>query len=104
MIYEKTLNLKYEEYSDSAALILMSNDVENIASGIQNVHEVWASPVEVAIALYLLQHQVAWAAVIPAVITLAVFFFAGLISKSAPGRQKVWMQAVSESEIYIKLP
>ncbi|GKZ28606.1 hypothetical protein AbraIFM66950_010288 [Aspergillus brasiliensis] len=95
-IYDKTLELKYDEYSDSTALTLMSNDIDNIASGIQNVHEVWASPIEVGIALYLLQRQVAWAAAIPAVLSVAVFHLTHLLSKSAPGRQKIWMQAVRE--------
>ncbi|PWY69102.1 multidrug resistance protein MDR [Aspergillus heteromorphus CBS 117.55] len=96
MIYEKTLDLKFEEYSDSAALTLMSNDIDNIASGVQNLHEVWASLVEVAIALYLLQREVSWAAAIPAVLSFAVFFFTHFLSKSAPRRQKIWMQAVRE--------
>ncbi|PWY65371.1 multidrug resistance protein MDR [Aspergillus sclerotioniger CBS 115572] len=96
VIYDKTLELKFDEYSDSAALTLMSNDIDNIASGVQNMHEVWASPVSVAVALYLLQHEVAWAAVVPAVLTFAVFYLTHLISKSAPGRQKIWMQAVRE--------
>ncbi|KAF4766534.1 hypothetical protein HAV15_010886 [Penicillium sp. str.  len=43
-IFEKTLNLKFDEYSDTAALILMSNVVDNIAFGVQNMHEVWANP------------------------------------------------------------
>ncbi|CAK38280.1 uncharacterized protein An03g04880 [Aspergillus niger] len=96
VIYDKTLELKYDEYSDSAALTLMSNDIDNIASGIQNVHEVWASPIEVGIALYLLQRQVAWAATVPAALSVAVFYSTHLLSKSAPGRQKVWMQAVRD--------
>ena len=74
----------------------MSNDIDNIAGGIQNAHEVWASPIEVGIALYLLQRQVLWAATMPAVISLLIFYFTGWIAKSAPGRQKVWMQAVQE--------
>lgn len=96
VIYDKTLELKYDEYSDSAALTLMSNDIDNIASGIQNVHEVWASPIEVGIALYLLQRQVAWAATVPAALSVAVFYSTHLLSKSAPGRQKIWMQAVRD--------
>lgn len=96
LIYEKTLTLKFDEYSDSAALTLMSNDIDNIASGVQNMHEVWASPIETAIALFLLQRQVAWAAAVPACVSLAVFVSTSFLSKSAPGRQKSWMQAVRQ--------
>lgn len=87
-IFEKTLNLKFDEYSDTAALTLMSNDVDNIAFGVQNMHEVWASPIETGIALFLLQRQVAWAAVIPAFVTVIAFVSTHFLSKSTPGRQK----------------
>lgn len=74
----------------------MSNDVDNIAFGVQNMHEVWASPIETGIALFLLQRQVAWAAVIPAFVTVIAFVSTHFLSKSTPGRQKSWMQAVRQ--------
>ncbi|RAH40919.1 P-loop containing nucleoside triphosphate hydrolase protein [Aspergillus brunneoviolaceus CBS 621.78] len=96
LIYQKTLTLRFDEYSESAALTLMSNDIDNIAFGIQNMHEVWASLVETGIALYLLQRQVSWAAAVPAFVSLVAMLSMHLLSSSMPGRQKLWMQAVQQ--------
>jgi hypothetical protein len=77
-------------------MTLMSNEVDNISIGIQNAHETWASPIELGIAIYLLQTEVLWAAAVPAATSLAVFYLTGLISKTFPKRQAAWMQAVRQ--------
>ncbi|RAH78396.1 multidrug resistance protein MDR [Aspergillus japonicus CBS 114.51] len=96
LIYQKTLTLQFDENSDSTALTLMSNDIDNIAFGLQNMHEVWASPVETGIALYLLQRKVSWVAAVPAFISLVAMSSTHLLSSSMPSRQKAWMQAVQQ--------
>ncbi|KAF3402447.1 Metal resistance protein YCF1 [Talaromyces pinophilus] len=96
MIYEKTLEVQSDSDDDLSAVTLMSTEVDNISVGIQNAHETWASPIELAIAIYLLEREVIWAAAIPAAISLTVFYLTGLISKSFPARQATWMQAVRE--------
>lgn len=96
MIYEKTLEVQSDSDDDLSAVTLMSTEVDNISIGIQNAHETWASPIELAIAIYLLEREVIWAAAIPAAISLTVFYLTGLISKSFPARQATWMQAVRE--------
>ncbi|KAJ5998957.1 hypothetical protein N7451_006767 [Penicillium sp. IBT 35674x] len=96
MIFEKTLTLAFDDYNDTAALTLMSNDIDNIAFGVQNMHEIWASPIETGVALYLLQRQVSWAAAVPAFVSVITFVSTHFLSKSTPGRQKSWMQAVRQ--------
>ncbi|KUL85014.1 hypothetical protein ZTR_07785 [Talaromyces verruculosus] len=96
MIYEKTLEVQSDSDDDLSAVTLMSTEVDNISIGIQNAHETWASPIELAIAIYLLEREVIWAAAVPAAISLIVFYLTGLISKSFPTRQATWMQAVRE--------
>ncbi|KAJ5797953.1 uncharacterized protein N7503_007249 [Penicillium pulvis] len=87
LIFEKTLTLAFDENSDAAALTLMSNDIDNIAFGVQNMHEIWASPIETGIALFLLQRQVSWAAAVPAFVSVATFVSTHFLSKSTPSRQ-----------------
>lgn len=41
-----------------------------IAFGMLNAHEAWASPVEVGIAIYLLQRQIGYITVIPVVVAI----------------------------------
>lgn len=49
----------------------MSTDIDGIASGIKDMHEIWANVVELGVAVYLLSRQIGSAcflAVIPAVV------------------------------------
>ncbi|QGA22297.1 hypothetical protein EYB26_010013 [Talaromyces marneffei] len=96
MIYEKTLEVRYKTDSNLPAATLMGNEVDNISIGIQNAHETWASPIELGIAIYLLEIEVHWAAAIPAAISLAVFYMTGLISRTFPKRQAAWMKGVHQ--------
>lgn len=56
--------------TDGAALTLMSTDIEGIADGIKEMHEIWASLIELGVAVYLLQRYIGYACfftVIPAI-------------------------------------
>ncbi|KAH0367288.1 P-loop containing nucleoside triphosphate hydrolase protein, partial [Aureobasidium melanogenum] len=53
LIYEKTLDLRYTALED-ASPVSLSNDVDVIISVSEILHEIWASTVEMIIAMYLL--------------------------------------------------
>lgn len=72
MIYDKTLGLQPEDLGNSAAVTLMGTDIERIAYNLRTVHELWASIIEISIALWLLGRQVGVACVIPLVIALCM--------------------------------
>ena len=57
-IYSKTVFIAEGSFDNAAALTLMSSDVDAIAGSLQNIHEIWASAIELAIAIYLLERQV----------------------------------------------
>lgn len=70
LIFKKTINLDTTSTKEGAAVTLMSTDVDGIATAIQQMHEIWASVVELAVAVYLLERQIGLACVlvvIPAV-------------------------------------
>lgn len=48
----------------------MGTDVERIVQGLRLIHELWASFIEVAIAVWLLALQLSWASFVPLVICL----------------------------------
>jgi ATP-binding cassette subfamily C (CFTR/MRP) protein 1 len=48
----------------------MSTDTENICQSFALLHEMWASPIECAVALYLLYMQLGPAALAPVVVTI----------------------------------
>ena len=93
VIYRKTLDLNSNIEHGSAAITLMSTDIDRIARSMSKAHEIWASSIETCIAIYLLERQIGWACVAPLVIALACFLGNSWIAKVIPGRQKKWLQA-----------
>lgn len=65
LIYARTLTLQPGLYDESAALTLMSTDVDRVTVSMQQVAEVWARAVEIAIGIWLLERQVGWICVAP---------------------------------------
>jgi len=73
LVYRHTMHLDVGVARGSAALTLMSVDVERISSGLQYVHEVWASPIDIGLALWLLERQLGLAVVAFASVFLRKF-------------------------------
>ena len=57
----------------SAALTLMSSDVDRIALTTVTAYEIWAGILETAIALYLLERQIGWACIAPVLLGISKF-------------------------------
>lgn len=58
LIFAKAIDLDAATAKDSAAVTLMSTDIDGIASALQKVHDIWASIIELGLAIYLLQRQI----------------------------------------------
>jgi hypothetical protein len=67
-IYHKTAEISITALDNSASVTLMSTDVQRIVDGIQKIHEVWASFLEIGIGTWLLQRQLGLACIIPVII------------------------------------
>lgn len=65
LIYRKTLHIDSAHASSSTALTLISTDIETITHGIVQMHEIWASLAEVALAAWLLYRQLGGAFGVP---------------------------------------
>jgi ATP-binding cassette, subfamily C (CFTR/MRP), member 1 len=70
VIYRRTLDLDIAAVDKSAAVTIMSADVERIVFGLRMMHEIWANTVQVAFAAWLLEIQVG-VAVIPSLVIAA---------------------------------
>ncbi|KGO45062.1 ABC transporter, integral membrane type 1 [Penicillium expansum] len=79
---------------DSTALTLMSVDVERISSGLQYVHEVWASPIDIGLALWLLERQLGLAVVAFASIFIVCTLLRLGVATTMGERQQRWLQAI----------
>lgn len=70
LIFVKATSLDAATASDTASVTLMSTDVDGIASGLQKIHDIWASIIELGLGIYLLERYVGAACfllIIPAV-------------------------------------
>jgi len=70
LIYEKTLDLQYTAVED-ASPISLSADVDYIVGVSEEMHEIWASTIEVIIAMYLLGKGSGVGCIAPIVLALA---------------------------------
>ncbi|CAH0058330.1 unnamed protein product [Clonostachys solani] len=93
LIYETTLRIDSHAAKDSAAITLMSTDIDCMATGVEEMDAVWASPIEIAISIYLLYQQVGLAAITPVVIAIVVVLISVAIRKISTTSQKSWLEA-----------
>ncbi|KAJ5901474.1 hypothetical protein N7495_002002 [Penicillium taxi] len=70
LIYTKTLDLSSTALDESVAVSLMSTDTESICQSAATLHELWASPIESAVAIFLLYRQLGLAALAPVVVAI----------------------------------
>lgn len=68
LIYRKTIVAKLGETDDTAAITLMSTDIERIVKGGVYAHEVWANVVEIAVGSWLLNTKLGAAFVTPIIV------------------------------------
>lgn len=67
LLYNQTLRLSGSTLADQSVLTLMSEDFDRIAAGFENSDVIWASPIEVGLALYILYRQIGLACLAPVV-------------------------------------
>ncbi|KAJ0159330.1 Canalicular multispecific organic anion transporter 1 [Colletotrichum tanaceti] len=96
LIYDKTIELDSGALKDGASVTLIGTDCESIAQGLVNVHEIWAAPIDIGLALYLLQREMGVACVAPVVIAVLSTLGSVHIAKITRTRQKGWVEAVQE--------
>ncbi|KAH7355014.1 hypothetical protein BKA65DRAFT_549091 [Rhexocercosporidium sp. MPI-PUGE-AT-0058] len=70
IVYRKTIEAKISAADDSAALTLMSADVERGIRGLLNIHQLWANTIEVAVASWLLSRLIGASFVAPLVVVV----------------------------------
>ncbi|KAH8589323.1 P-loop containing nucleoside triphosphate hydrolase protein [Bisporella sp. PMI_857] len=95
-IYQKTTEISITALDNSAAVTLMSTDVERIVVGFKQVHEFWANFIQVGLATWLLQRELGVACVAP--IGIAILAAAAALGASGPAakRQGIWMKALQK--------
>lgn len=72
-IYDTVLQQESANDNQNNAMTLMSTDVEQICLTLKNLHEIWATFLELCIATYLLERQMKVACIVPLIIVLGTF-------------------------------
>jgi len=81
-VYNKALALHPDSPAGSAAITLVNADVERIIAGSINLHEIWASLVEVCLAVVLLGVKLGYPCVAPVILAIGMeefFNFSSLL-------------------------
>jgi ATP-binding cassette subfamily C (CFTR/MRP) protein 1 len=94
LIYSKTLELPAGVYDESAALTLMSTDIDRLATSLDSLNEIWARIIEMSIGIWLLERQLGWVCVAPIVIVLIMVFASSFVAKRIGPRQRIWVAAI----------
>ncbi|KAH6626589.1 ABC transporter type 1, transmembrane domain-containing protein [Chaetomium sp. MPI-SDFR-AT-0129] len=95
-VFRKTVTSRLRGSSDSAALTLMSADIERIIVGGMNLHELWSNSIQVGLACWLLQHQIGAAFVAPLIVVVVSTAGLTMLARYTGPRQKVWMARIQE--------
>jgi ABC-type multidrug transport system fused ATPase/permease subunit len=81
---------------DSAALTLMSTDMERIRLGLNRLHDIWASIIQAGLAGWLLYNRIGVAFLVPIGLVLVCFGGLGVLIKFTGDWQRAWMNRVQK--------
>ncbi|KXH47176.1 hypothetical protein CSIM01_06458 [Colletotrichum simmondsii] len=95
-IYTKTTELRVAPGDDSAAVTLMSTDVEAIIRAWREVHEFWANTIQIALATWILSTHLGYAASGPIIVSVFALGATVFLAPSAQKYQIIWVEKVQK--------
>lgn len=93
-VYEKTLETQILAGDDAAAVTLMSTDIERIAAGMENMHDMWANILEAGLGCWLLQRKLGFAFLSPVIVIICCGVIMIWVSRAATRAQTLWMAKI----------
>lgn len=72
LVYQETMRARTADVGETTAIALMGTDIERIGSNFLQIHELWASVIEIGVAIWLLEQQVFLACLAPVVVILSM--------------------------------
>ena len=94
LVFTKTLDLSITALDESAALTLMSADVQRITDALIYLHDSWGAIIEIGIAVFLLYDSLGLASIAPAMVFLCATIVTAALAKITPRLQKRWVEAI----------
>ena len=96
LIYAKSLQIPAGGYDDSAALTLMSTDIDRLAVSLNSLNEMWARLIEMSIGVWLLERQLGWVCVAPMIIVVGTGYATSHVARRIGPRQAQWVRAIQK--------
>ncbi|KAK9779085.1 putative Multidrug resistance-associated protein [Seiridium cardinale] len=96
LVYQQTVQARSIDLGDTTGLTLMGTDVDRIVLAFRSLHEVWASLLEMFLAIYLLERQLGVPCVMPGLLTLAFTLTTFKLSSMGKTSQKRWIERVEK--------
>ncbi|KAF5005603.1 hypothetical protein FDECE_7964 [Fusarium decemcellulare] len=90
-VFSKATEMSITETDDSAAVTLMSSDVDVIVRAIREIHEFWANTIQIAVATWLLSIQIGYAASGPMIVSFVALLGTVFFSPMARKYQVSWL-------------
>jgi ABC-type bacteriocin/lantibiotic exporter with double-glycine peptidase domain len=95
-IFQKATKVRMGFDNDSAALTLMSTDMERINVGLRPVHDIWASIIQVALASWMLYNQLGVVFVAPMGVVALCSIGLVILMNFTGDSQRGWMAGVQK--------
>ncbi|KAI8313633.1 ABC transporter [Colletotrichum sp. SAR11_59] len=96
IIFRKSLGLDAATASQGKAVTLMSTDIDAIASEVKDLHEIWASVLELGIAVYLLNLQIGAACFVVMIPAVVCSFITERATDGIGPARMMWNEGVQE--------
>ncbi|KAL3489938.1 P-loop containing nucleoside triphosphate hydrolase protein [Aspergillus germanicus] len=94
LIYTTTLNVSSTTLDESVAVLLMSTYTESICQSASSLHELWAAPIESAVAIFLLYRQLGLTALAPAAVAIVATPGTLQLARFIGPAKKRWMRGI----------
>ncbi|KAI8275314.1 ABC transporter atnG [Colletotrichum sp. SAR11_240] len=95
-IYSKTTELRSASSDDSAAVTLMSTDVDAIIRAWREIHEFWANIIQFALATWILSSHIGYAAAGPIIVSVFALIVTFLFAPATQKYQVAWIEKVQK--------
>ena len=95
-IYIKVTKVRIGVADDSAALTLMSTEMERIHNGFRTLHETWACVVQASVAAWMLYNRLGIVFVVPVGTVVGCAIGMAIVSRFFPAAQNVWSARVQK--------
>jgi ATP-binding cassette subfamily C (CFTR/MRP) protein 1 len=96
LLYHKLDQLENGSVSSASAMALMGTDVEQIAEAWNSICDIWAFPIQIGFAIWMLQRQLGIACAIPIILSISASLGSLRLGKFLALRQRVWLDAIKD--------